>query len=65
MSGQRKIPGFGARADQHRLNHLLDFGPEKTEPTPQKDANALERIKLIVKKLQEINKRIDDLASRL
>ena len=65
MSEQKKmVPGY--RKGRHSLNHLVDFGPEKNEPVSTYKSNSgLERIKQIVKQLQEINKRIDDLASRL
>ena len=44
------------------LHDILDFGPEKAaahEPT-----DVTERIKRLVRQLQEINRRIDDLSNR-
>lgn len=46
------------------LNALLDFGPETSAPAPTPSHDVVDRIKQIVKKLQEINQRIDDLSHR-
>jgi hypothetical protein len=66
MSFQRKMPAvFATKKGQSHLDHMLDFGPEKDEAPVAQSANSLDRLKQIVKKLQEINKRIDDLSHRL
>lgn len=65
---QQKPPTYG-RDSKSVLSALVDFGPETTpSPTPI-PTNAggpefTQRILRLVKQLQEINKRIDDLASR-
>ena len=71
MSGQRKMPGVFQKKETHStLNHVLDFGPEnKHVSTPKalssfNNDSSLERIKKIIKTLQEISKRIDNLADR-
>lgn len=44
------------------VNDLVDFGPEEPPVTSPQDAS--ERLKKLVKQLQEINRRIDNLSHR-
>lgn len=65
MSADRKAPKSFGRDGKALLNEILDFGPDTIEPVPQHSSSHFtDRIKQIVKKLQEINKRIDDLTAR-
>ena len=58
----RNSAGLG-RDLNTKLSDILDFGPDKIKPTPQaKDTN--ERIKKLLKQLQEINARVDKLTDR-
>ena len=64
MSSQFKKPANQPRPKvegnhNKNLNNMLNFGPDNT--TPENEAN--DRIRQLVKKLQEINRRIDRLAS--
>jgi len=49
------------RDRRNTIQELLDFGPDQTEITP----DLAERLQRIVEKLQDINRRIDLLATRL
>jgi len=64
MSGTRKtpVPPSSTRKDsKDALNEMLNFCPEPTAP---RSGDFAERIRQIVKKLQEINQRIDNLSTR-
>jgi len=63
MSADHKGPLNG----KNKLSALLDFGPEEVAVvpvSPQENSSFTDRLKQIVKKLQEINERIDQLSSR-
>jgi hypothetical protein len=61
MSGQRKTPSPTGKSDiQGVLDDILNFGPDPQ--VPKDDFST--RIKAIVKKLQEINQRIENLSQR-
>ena len=63
MSVTRKSPIVAAKKDANDvLDDILNFGPESQTP-PSDDFS--ERIRQLVKKLQEINRRIDQLSTRL
>ncbi len=47
------------------IQEILDFGPDQSEVAPHVAEDVAERIQRIVEKLQDINRRIDHLASRL
>ena len=65
MGGHKRIPLMyqpRKEAHGHKLNHFLDFGPD---PVVKKEANldatANERLKRLVKQLEDLNKRVDKL----
>lgn len=68
MSSQ-KPPAYGRNMNSV-LSALVDFGPDTTPLSPKlvpsqaSGSEVTQRILRIVKQLQEINKRIDDLATR-
>ena len=71
MSGNRKLLGhfpkntslFGNRRDPKTiLKEILSFGPIETQPA---NNEITERIKQLVRELEEINKRIDELSNRM
>ena len=65
MSADRKAPKSLGGNGKTLMNDILDFGPDTIENVPQQTSPAFtDRIKKIVEKLQEINKRIDELTSR-
>jgi len=70
MSATRKMPGVFQKKSQSTLNHVLDFGTDKVHALSPKSLSnfnsdsTTERIKQIVKTLQEISKRIDNLSER-
>lgn len=48
-----------------RLNEMVDFGPEDVSPVPaapSKDVSA--RLQRLLKQLQELSRRVDNLANR-
>jgi len=54
-------PSYGPKLDiKQTLDSMLDFGP----PPEKSPLDASERIRRLVKQIQEINRRIDHLASR-
>jgi hypothetical protein len=61
MSDERNSLLGGPKKDlKEVLDHILSFGPD----TQNTSSNASDRIKEIVRKLQELNRRIDNLSSR-
>ena len=70
MSGNRKllghfskISGFGNKRDPKTfLKEILSFGPVETQPA---NNEITERIKQLVRELEKINKRIDELSNRM
>jgi uncharacterized protein YaaN involved in tellurite resistance len=61
LMSERNPPVGGPKKDiKETLDSILNFGPEDANST----SNFSERIKEIVRKLQEINRRIDNLSSR-
>ncbi len=75
MSADGKYPILGKHGLKSVLKEMLDFGPEITEPTavvhspllppslPSHDVTS--RLRNIVKQIQDISRRIDDLSERL
>ena len=63
MSADKKGP-FG----KSKLSEILDFGPDSPIATPVNPANETgsftDRLKQIVKNLQELNERIEIIANR-
>ncbi len=48
-----------------KISQMLDFGPDsKPAPNPSDSNSFTDRLKAIVRKLQELNDRIDQLTSR-
>lgn len=69
MSGHRKVPGnYEGRTEAHvhNLKHLVDFGPDHSESVaaPQETGEAGDRLKRLVKQLEDLNKRVDKLTQR-
>lgn len=60
--------GYRPRKEAHqtKLDHMLDFGAEPTlEKSAHKSANeTTERLNQLLKKLKELNKRVDALQNR-
>lgn len=46
------------------LNDLVDFGPDTDEVDGKVTDNTAERLRRLVKQLQEINRRVDKLSHR-
>lgn len=69
MSDQRKVPGsFQSRteAHKHNLKHIVDFGPDHNEvvASSTETTESGERLKRLVKQLEDLNKRVDKLSQR-
>ena len=71
MSGNKKLLGQFPRSTSmftHKrdpksfLKEILNFGPVETMPA---NSEITERIKQLVRELEEINRRIDELSSRM
>ncbi|MBI1859548.1 MAG: hypothetical protein HYR96_01345 [Deltaproteobacteria bacterium] len=71
MSGNKKLLGqfprsttmFAHKRDPKAfLKEILNFGPVETQPA---NAEITERIKQLVRELEEINRRIDELSNRM
>lgn len=60
MSGERKR---SLKDSNEKLNELLNFGPNTPEVQATESAVS-KRIKDLIKRLQEINERIDNLTNR-
>jgi hypothetical protein len=58
-NGQAKIPKPSPNAAQNWQDYL-DFGPEPSESPDPKEVN--ERLKRLVRKLADLNRRMDELA---
>ena len=67
MSAGRKPKGtFVSKNGNPALNDMLDFGPDVPEKSSAPvSSDVTMRIKNIIKQMQEISRRIDDLAEKL
>ena len=70
MSGRRIYPvrAFSKKNTKSLLSDIVDFGPDTTVVSPcslTPSGNVTDRVRQLMKRLQEINQRIDKLASRL
>lgn len=53
---------IGKKDPRSYLKEILSFGPLETQP---QSSEVTERIKQLVKELEEINRRIDELSNRM
>lgn len=55
-----KVPG---NVLHHNLKHLVGFGTEPTQPSSP--ASATERLKELVRKVEDLNRRVDRIKDQL
>ncbi len=59
----KSVSGYNHRRDPKSfLKEILNFGPVETHPA---NSEITERIKQLVRELEEINRRIDELSNRM
>ncbi len=67
MGGQKKVtPNLQTGKDAHKtnLNQLLDFGPDTESLVSVESQDTTQRLKQMVKKLQELTQRVDALNNK-
>ena len=57
----KKNPTQGSGKLQQNLKHLVGFGSEPSSATPTPPANVTERLKELVRRVEDLNRRVDRL----
>ena len=66
MSADGKFPGpYIKKRDRSTLDEFLDFGPDSQETSSRESLDVTARLTRIIKQIQELSQRIDDLVGKL